>query len=115
MTTIVCFHAHPDDESIGTGGTIARAVAAGHRVVLVLATRGERGEPTPGVLSEGEMLCMGEMTPPSTWYIPRYWRVFSTDSTSATCSTTQIVAWSRSRSAQIGHTSSSERLLHCEQ
>ena len=56
MTTIVCFHAHPDDESIGTGGTIARAVAAGHRVVLVLATRGERGEPTPGVLAEGEML-----------------------------------------------------------
>ena len=65
--------------------------------------------------SEGEMPCMGEMTPPSTWYIPRYWRVFSTDSTSATCSTTQIVAWSRSRSAQIGHTSSTERLLHCEQ
>ena len=46
--------------------------------------------------SEGEMPCMGEMTPPSTWYNPRYWRVFSTDSTSATCSTTQIVAWSRS-------------------
>ena len=56
MTTIVCFHAHPDDESIGTGGTIARAAAAGHRVVLVIATRGERGEPTPGVLAEGEML-----------------------------------------------------------
>jgi LmbE family N-acetylglucosaminyl deacetylase len=56
VTTIVCFHAHPDDESIGTGGTIARAVAAGHRVVLVVATRGERGEPTPGVLAEGEML-----------------------------------------------------------
>ncbi len=56
MTTLVCFHAHPDDESIGTGGTIARAAAAGHRVVLVLATRGERGEPTPGVLADGEAL-----------------------------------------------------------
>ncbi len=56
MSTIVCFHAHPDDESIGTGGTIARAAAEGHRVVLVMATRGERGEPTPGVLDEGEML-----------------------------------------------------------
>lgn len=56
MSTIVSFHAHPDDESIGTGGTLARAAAAGHRVVLVLATRGERGEPTPGVLAEGEML-----------------------------------------------------------
>lgn len=56
MGTLVCFHAHPDDESIGTGGTIARAAEAGHRVVLVIATRGERGEPTPGVLAEGEML-----------------------------------------------------------
>ena len=56
MTTLVSFHAHPDDESIGTGGTLARAAAAGHRVVLVIATRGERGEPTPGVLAEGEAL-----------------------------------------------------------
>jgi LmbE family N-acetylglucosaminyl deacetylase len=37
-------HAHPDDESIGTGGTMAKAVAAGHRVVLVTCTRGEMGE-----------------------------------------------------------------------
>lgn len=56
MRTIVSFHAHPDDEAIGTGGTLAMAAAEGHRVVLVLATRGERGEPTPGVLDEGEML-----------------------------------------------------------
>ncbi|MEI2698082.1 MAG: PIG-L family deacetylase [Microthrixaceae bacterium] len=35
---------------------MARAAAEGHRVVLVVATRGERGEPTPGVLDEGEML-----------------------------------------------------------
>jgi LmbE family N-acetylglucosaminyl deacetylase len=41
--TLVCFHAHPDDEVITTGGTIARAAAAGHRVVLVFATRGELG------------------------------------------------------------------------
>ena len=56
MTTLVCFHAHPDDECIGTGGVMARAAAAGHRVVLVVATRGERGEPTPGVLAEDEPL-----------------------------------------------------------
>lgn len=37
-------HAHPDDETIGTGGTMAKAVAAGHRVVLVTCTRGEMGE-----------------------------------------------------------------------
>ena len=35
---------------------MARAAAAGIRVVLVVATRGERGEPTPGVLAEGEPL-----------------------------------------------------------
>jgi N-acetyl-1-D-myo-inositol-2-amino-2-deoxy-alpha-D-glucopyranoside deacetylase len=37
-------HAHPDDETIGTGGTMAKAVLAGHRVVLVTCTRGEMGE-----------------------------------------------------------------------
>lgn len=56
MGTLVCFHAHPDDESIGTGGLMARAAAAGHRVVLVTATRGELGEIMPGVLDEGEQL-----------------------------------------------------------
>ncbi|HEY7524444.1 MAG TPA: PIG-L family deacetylase [Candidatus Limnocylindrales bacterium] len=42
--TLMTVHAHPDDETIGTGGTMARAVAAGHRVVLVTGTRGELGE-----------------------------------------------------------------------
>jgi LmbE family N-acetylglucosaminyl deacetylase len=54
--TIVSFHAHPDDESISCAGTLARAAAAGHRVVLVFATRGELGEPVPGVLAPGELL-----------------------------------------------------------
>jgi LmbE family N-acetylglucosaminyl deacetylase len=56
VATLVTFHAHPDDESIATGGTMAKAVAAGHRVVLVTATRGELGEPVSGVLAEGEPL-----------------------------------------------------------
>ncbi len=56
MATIVSFHAHPDDEAIATSGTLARAVDGGHRAVLVLATRGELGEPVPGVLAEGEQL-----------------------------------------------------------
>jgi LmbE family N-acetylglucosaminyl deacetylase len=56
MSTLVCFHAHPDDESIATGGTIAKAVAEGHRVVLVLATRGEHGEVAEGFLAPGEQL-----------------------------------------------------------
>ena len=33
--TLMTVHAHPDDETIGTGGTMAKAVADGHRVVLV--------------------------------------------------------------------------------
>ena len=41
--TLVSFHAHPDDESFLTGGTLARAAAEGHRVVLVTATDGGRG------------------------------------------------------------------------
>jgi LmbE family N-acetylglucosaminyl deacetylase len=41
--TLVSFHAHPDDEALLTGGTLARAVAEGHRVVLVVATSGESG------------------------------------------------------------------------
>jgi N-acetyl-1-D-myo-inositol-2-amino-2-deoxy-alpha-D-glucopyranoside deacetylase len=42
--TLMTVHAHPDDETIGTGGTMATAVRAGHRVVLVTCTRGELGE-----------------------------------------------------------------------
>jgi LmbE family N-acetylglucosaminyl deacetylase len=40
MATVVAFHAHPDDEVVLTGGTLARAAAAGHRVVVVMATDG---------------------------------------------------------------------------
>jgi LmbE family N-acetylglucosaminyl deacetylase len=54
--TLVTFHAHPDDEAIATGGVMAQAAAAGHRVVLVLATKGELGEVGEGVLRDGEAL-----------------------------------------------------------
>ncbi|NAZ82132.1 hypothetical protein GTR02_09910 [Kineococcus sp. R8] len=36
-------HAHPDDEALLTGGTLARAAAEGHRTVLVVATDGAAG------------------------------------------------------------------------
>ena len=55
MATLVCFHAHPDDEALTTGGIMARAAAAGHRVVLVVATGGEHGE-VPDDLAPGELL-----------------------------------------------------------
>src|SRR5260370_30227368 len=41
MATIVAFHAHPDDEVLLTGGTIAWLAAEGHRVIIVMATNGE--------------------------------------------------------------------------
>jgi LmbE family N-acetylglucosaminyl deacetylase len=48
MATVVAFHAHPDDEALLTGGTLARLVAEGHRAVLVVACDGEMGEARPG-------------------------------------------------------------------
>ena len=56
MATVVFFHAHPDDESIATGGTMAKLAQDGHRVVLVTATRGEHGEVPDGFLPPGEEL-----------------------------------------------------------
>jgi LmbE family N-acetylglucosaminyl deacetylase len=56
VATLVSFHAHPDDEAITCGGTMAMAAAAGHRVVLVTATAGECGEVPDGFLAPGETL-----------------------------------------------------------
>ncbi|MGW3995446.1 PIG-L deacetylase family protein [Amycolatopsis sp. NPDC004772] len=48
VTTIVAFHAHADDPVLLSGGTLARAAADGHRVVVVVATDGMAAEhPTP--------------------------------------------------------------------
>jgi LmbE family N-acetylglucosaminyl deacetylase len=41
--TILAVFAHPDDESLACGGTLARAADAGATTVLLCATRGERG------------------------------------------------------------------------
>ena len=53
--TLVSFHAHPDDESLLTGGTLARAAAEGHRVVLVTATAGERGLSSDHLQGKGKL------------------------------------------------------------
>ncbi len=50
------FHAHPDDEAIACGGVMRKAADEGHRVVLVVATRGEEGEVAAGFLDAGEEL-----------------------------------------------------------
>ncbi|MEV4757710.1 N-acetyl-1-D-myo-inositol-2-amino-2-deoxy-alpha-D-glucopyranoside deacetylase [Micromonospora sp. NPDC049559] len=41
---LLLVHAHPDDETVGTGATMALYAAAGARVTLVTCTLGEEGE-----------------------------------------------------------------------
>lgn len=53
---MVTFHAHPDDECIACGGVMRKAHEQGHRVVLVVATRGELGEVPDGFLGDDEEL-----------------------------------------------------------
>jgi LmbE family N-acetylglucosaminyl deacetylase len=47
MTILLAVLAHPDDESFGTGGTLALYAARGAAVYLVCATRGEAGTVDP--------------------------------------------------------------------
>jgi LmbE family N-acetylglucosaminyl deacetylase len=65
----MCVLAHPDDESLGTGGTLAKYGAEGVATYLVTATRGERGRfrdatesPGPAIVGrarEAELLAAG--------------------------------------------------------
>jgi len=47
VRTVVAFHAHPDDEALLSGGTLAKLASQGHRVVIVVATDGSMGQ-APG-------------------------------------------------------------------
>jgi N-acetyl-1-D-myo-inositol-2-amino-2-deoxy-alpha-D-glucopyranoside deacetylase len=49
---LLLVHAHPDDESIGTGATIARYAAEGAQVTLITCTLGELGEVIPPELAD---------------------------------------------------------------
>ncbi len=40
---LLCIRAHPDDESLGLGGILAKYGAEGVETYLVTATRGEQG------------------------------------------------------------------------
>src|SRR5690242_8344730 len=60
---LLLVHAHPDDESIGTGATMARYAAEGAQVTLVTCTLGELGEiipPSLSYLAEGDGGRLGE-------------------------------------------------------
>ncbi|HSM56402.1 MAG TPA: PIG-L family deacetylase [Candidatus Sulfomarinibacteraceae bacterium] len=67
--TLLAVYAHPDDEILGAGGSLARYAAEGVRTAVIVATRGEAGEiqrpgtATPETLSqvrEQEMRCSAE-------------------------------------------------------
>lgn len=48
---VLIVHAHPDDETLATGGLIAELADRGVDVSVLTATRGEMGEVVPGPLS----------------------------------------------------------------
>ena len=57
---LMCVLAHPDDESMGTGSTLAKYAAQGIETFLVMATRGEKGwtgeeKDYPGAASLGKL------------------------------------------------------------
>src|SRR5689334_16030337 len=43
--TVICVGGHPDDPESGCGGALVRYATAGHHVIVVYLTRGERGIP----------------------------------------------------------------------
>jgi len=51
--TILAIFAHPDDESLACGGTLARAASGGARVVLLCASHGENGSISEPALVPG--------------------------------------------------------------
>lgn len=54
--TVLAVLAHPDDEGLACGGTLAMLSSLGHRVVLVCASRGEVGSVADAALLAGRDL-----------------------------------------------------------
>jgi LmbE family N-acetylglucosaminyl deacetylase/SAM-dependent methyltransferase len=54
-TLIVVLAAHPDDETLGAGGLIASAAAAGHRIQVVIASDGEASHPRSATRSADQL------------------------------------------------------------
>ena len=53
MKKIMAIVAHPDDESLGLGGTLAKYAAEGAEVSVLMATKGERGRFGTAAVSPG--------------------------------------------------------------
>jgi LmbE family N-acetylglucosaminyl deacetylase len=55
--TVLCIFAHPDDESLACGGTLARLADGGARVIVICASRGEAGSVCdPSLVPDGDSL-----------------------------------------------------------
>jgi len=55
-STVLAIFAHPDDESLACGGTLARLADAGARIVLMCASRGEAGSISdPALVTDGDL------------------------------------------------------------
>ncbi|HCB49216.1 MAG TPA: hypothetical protein DEP47_06780 [Chloroflexi bacterium] len=71
---LMCVLAHPDDESLGLGGALAKYAAEGVETYLVTVTRGERGwngkdEAYPGLVALGKIR--------TRVYRPQVWQAIS--------------------------------------
>ena len=53
---LMCVLAHPDDESLGTGGALAQCAADGVDTYVLTATRGERNPWEPAASGAGHGL-----------------------------------------------------------
>ncbi len=68
---LLAVHAHPDDESITMGGTLAAAAASGVEVTLVTCTLGEEGE-VIGVDAAGLVAAMADQLGGFRWWELRH-------------------------------------------
>lgn len=56
MKTVLAIFAHPDDESLMCGGTLARLADAGVRTILMCGSRGEHGSISdPALVTDGDL------------------------------------------------------------